>query len=256
MISANITYYNEPRWLKWWYKVVKKLNDEGFDVRLNIGDDGSQEQPAESFFDKYPPTDSMRLFRVKEDLGFNSHGTRNLLMQQTETDWNLLSDIDRHYPMDTLKAMARGNLEFDKGSYYSLKEIIRASDDGFSVNDYVVHKDDFWYAGGYDEELVNVHWGDRLFLQCLASVRHRVRREDLFVKYVRFSREVTFADVPKTVYSEDEKGIGSLIHPTVANRWGDPKYRADMRTMIHKRNKTHAARTAKPVINFEWERIF
>ncbi len=255
MISCNITYYNEPTWLKWWYKKIIDLNEEGFDVRLNVGDDGSMDRPAEEFFNKYPPTDSMRLFRVKEDLGFNSHGTRNLLMKQTETEWNLLSDIDRHYPDDTLRTLARGSLEFQKGTYYSLKEIIRSSDDGYSVNDYVVHKDDFWYAGGYDEELVNVHWGDRLFLRCLTSVRRRAKRDDIHVKYVRFSREVTFADVPKTVYSE-ENGIGSLIHPVIANRWGDPKYRADMRTMITERNKTPAGRASKPTINFEWEQIF
>jgi hypothetical protein len=256
MISVNITYYNEPTWLKWWYKKIIALNDIGLDIRLNIGDDGSMEHPAEEFFNRYPPTDSMRLFRVKEDLGFNSHGTRNLLMKQTETEWNLLSDIDRHYPLETFKTLARGDLEFTKGSFYSLKEIIRASHDGFSVNDYIVHRDDFWHAGGYDEELVNVHWGDRLFLDCLRRLGQRITRDDIFVKYVRFSREVTFADVPKTLYSEDENGVGTLVHPIIANRWGDAKYRADMRIMIAERNKSKEARLSKPTINFEWERIF
>jgi hypothetical protein len=255
MISVNITYYNETKWLKWWYKTITNLNEQGLDIRLNVGDDGSMDEPAEEFFNRYPPTYGMRLFRVKEDLGFNSHGTRNLLMKQTETDWNLLSDIDRHYPDDTFKKMARGSLEFDRGSFYSLKEMIKASNDGFSVNDYVVHRDDFWRAGGYDEELVNVHWGDRLFLQCLGRLTVREKREDLLVKYVRFSREVTFADVPKTVYSENGN-VGTLIHPTVANHWGDPRYRAAMRTMITERNKTPEGRASKKVINFEWEQVF
>jgi hypothetical protein len=250
MISCNVTYYNEPKWLKYWYHTVIGLNEQGYDIRLNIADDGSMREPAEKFFEKHPPTDSMRLFRVIEDIGFNSHGSRNLLMKMTETDWNLNSDIDRRYPIETFKKAASGSVEFTKGNHYSLKEMQQASPDGFSVNDYIVHREDFWKTGGYDEEFVNIHWGDRLFLETLRSVSVRVLRKDLKVKYVRLSRQVTWADVETTQYPDDN----TLIHPN--NRWPDREFRTNLRLMVAARNKTKEGRESKKVINFDWKQIF
>lgn len=250
MISCNITYYNEPNWLKYWYKAVKMLNEEGYDVRLNVADDGSMREPAEKFFEKYQPTEAMRLFRVIDDIGFNSHGARNLLMKETETDWNLNSDIDRRYPISTFQTASRGDLEFQQGNYYSLKEILVASPDGFSVNDYIVHKVDFWKTGGYDEEFVNIHWGDRLFLQNLGRLAKRTCREDLYVKYARRSRDVIWADVETTQYPDDF----TLIHPN--NRWPNPEFRTKLRIMVKERNMTEKGRLSKQVINFDWKQIF
>lgn len=250
MISCNITYYNEPKWLKYWYVLVKHLNDTGCDVRLNVADDGSMRQPAEEFFNKHAPTDSMRLFRVIDDIGFNSHGARNLLMKQTETDWNLNSDIDRRYPHETLIKASRGDLEFDKGNYYALTEMIRASPDGYSVNDYIVHRKDFWKTGGYDEEFVNIHWGDRLLLANLQQFARRVCRDDLFVKYARKSREVIWADVKTTQYPDDF----TLIHPN--DRWPDRDFRTNLRLMVQARNKTKEGRESKKIINFDWKQVF
>ena len=89
MLSCNVTYYNEPHFLSWWYSTFKTFYEEGIDIELNIADDGSMRQSAESFFDKKPPMPNMRLFRVLEDIGFNSHGARNLLMKETRTQWNI-----------------------------------------------------------------------------------------------------------------------------------------------------------------------
>jgi hypothetical protein len=251
MISCNVTYYNEPTWLKWWYKTVKNINEQGYDIMLNVCDDGSQRLPASEFFNKHAPTDKMRLFRVKEDIGFNSHGARNLLMKQTLTKWNLMSDIDRRYPEETLKQFAEfADVKLQRGNYYSLLEMIRTSPDGYSVNDYIVHSDDFWRTGGYDEEFVNIHWGDRWFLDTLRRVARRVLLPDWKVKYVRGAREVTWADVPTTQYPDDQ----TLIHPN--NRWPDEDFRFGLKDRIKERNKTEEGRMSKQVINFEWEQVF
>lgn len=250
MISCNITYYNEPKWLRYWYKTVVDLNNRGYDIRLNIADDGSMIHPAEEFFDKHPPVDSMRLFRVTEDIGFNSHGARNLLMTMTETEWNLNSDIDRRYPMSTFEIASEGSMQFNVGNYYSLKEILVASPDGFSVNDYIVHKNDFWKTGGYDEEFVNIHWGDRLFLTNLRQFARRVCRDDLAVKYARKAREVIWADVATTQYPDDN----TLIHPN--DRWPIPEFRTQLRVMVQNRNKIKELRESKKILNFDWTQIF
>lgn len=251
MITCNVTYYNEPVWLRWWYKTFKRLHEDGVPFILAIGDDGSQKAPAEEFFNKHLPLPNMKLFKVVNDIGFNSHGTRNLLMKQTTTQWNMLSDIDRHYGYSMFKYLTDNVSTFKVQHHYSFKEKIVASPDGYSVNEYLVRKNDFWKTGGYDEEFVNIHWGDRLFLDTLRRVSKRVLLpEHCFVKYVRKSREVIWDNVEKTIYPDDF----TLIHPN--DRWPDQDFRFDLKRRIAARNKIPEERLAKKVINFEWEQVF
>jgi len=225
------------------------LHDMGVEAILNIADDGSKINPASDFFEKNPPLPNMRLFRVTEDIGFNSHGARNLLMQQTQTDWNIMSDIDRRYPIETfIDVLENANLKQE--NYYSFYEIIKSAPDRFSLNEFVVHKDTFWLTGGYDEEFVNIHWGDRTFLDTLKQVATRVCMHEWKVKYIRFSREVTWADVPTTIYPDDK----TLIHPN--NRWPDDSFRFGLKKFVEERNMTHEGRMSKKVINFDWEQVF
>lgn len=251
MISVNITYYNEPHLLSWWYDTFKTFYKQGVDIELNIADDGSLRQPAESFFDNNVPMPNMRLFRVLKDIGFNSHGARNLLMKQTRTEWNMLSDIDRNYPKDTLDNIIERELvgKLKKGTYYPFCNIKKSNN--ISINEYVISKSDFWRTGGYDEEFVNIHWGDRIFLECVSRITRRVIIEECKVKYVRGARDVSYSkDITTTQYPDDN----TLICPI--NHWTVPEKRKALVEMIRERNKNPEARMSKKVINFEWDQVF
>jgi hypothetical protein len=250
MISINITYYNEPRLLKWWYKTIVRLADEGYNFILNVGDDGSMKDPAIRFFEKYSPSKNMHLFRVTDDIGFNSHGTRNLLMKNTTTDWNWMSDIDRQYDIKVFKGIHLWEDDLEQGHYYSFKEGRKDTPDGFSLNEYIVHCNDFWETGGYDEEFVNIHFGDRYFLDTLRRVAQREKMEMWVVKYVRGARNVSWEDVPFTIYPDDR----TLIHPV--GFWGDQEKRFGLKEFVKERNKTAKGRQSKQVVNFEWTQIF
>lgn len=252
MISVNITYYNEPIWFKYWYLLFKKFYKDGVDIALNICDDGSQRDPASAFFEKNVPLPNMRLFRVKEDIGFNSHGARNLLMQQTQTEWNMMSDIDRHYSLNTLTKIIRAEQsdQLKQGTYYSMWEITPASKDRFSINECVLSKTDFWKTGGYDEEFTNIHWGDRYFFDTLNTIATREKVREWEVKYVRFARDVTYEDIPITQYPDDK----TLIHPKGV--WTEEKTRTALKEFVRNRNSTEQGRLAKKVINFDWEQVF
>lgn len=250
MISINITYYNEPRLLKWWYDNIKRLSEEGYDFILNVGDDGSMKDPAVRFFEKNAPLKNMHLFRVIDDIGFNSHGTRNLLMKNTTTDWNLMSDIDRQYDLKVLKAIHIWEDDLKQGCYYSFKEGRKNTQSGFSLNEYIVHRADFWETGGYDEEFVNIHFGDRYFLRTLQRVAKEQRMELWVVKYVRGARNVSYEDIPFTVYPDDK----TLIHPI--KFWANQEKRFGLKEFVKERNKTAEGRKSKQVLNFEWTQIF
>lgn len=254
MFTLNITYYNEPHFLVWWYNFAKEAVEKyGLHVTLQICDDGSQQRPAEKFFKEFKPTTYMKLFRVKEDIGFNSHGARNLLMKQTETEWNLLSDIDRQYPIETLTKLyyrsERNSLK--PGHFYKMvHEKRKHSNKDVSLNDYVICKSDFWLSGGYDEEFVNIHWGDRIFFESLSLFLKPVVLRDCYINYVRHARNVSFADIPTTQYPDDN----TLIHPK--GDWYDREKRDALKNFIKQRNSTQEGRMSKKILNFDWERVF
>lgn len=251
MLSVNITYYNEPHFLSWWYDTFKLLYELGLDVELNIADDGSLRQPAESFFDKKVPMSNMRLFRVLKDIGFNSHGARNLLMKQTRTEWNMLSDIDRNYPKSTLIDIINKESadKLKKGVYYPFCNINDINH--ISINEYVISKTDFWRSGGYDEEFVNTHWGDRIFLECVSRITYKEIIKDWKVSYVRGARNVLYSkDIATTQYPDDN----TLICPI--NEWTNKEKRTALIEMVRARGKNPEARMSKKVINFEWEQVF
>lgn len=245
MITCNITYYNEPRWLQWWYDTFIKLHDEGIPIHLSIADDGSMKDRAEDFFETNKPYPFMSLYRVKDDLGFNSHGARNLLMQRTKTEWNMLSDIDRQYPISTFEKIAKFESILSEGYYYGF-----VNPNGGSLNDYVVSKNDFWSVGGYDEEFVNIHWGDRLFFESLERKVTRIDVSTWEIIYKRHARDVTFADTPITLYPSET----TMIHPN--SFWGKEELRHELKDRIRKRNSTEQGRKSKKVVNFEWTQIF
>ena len=123
-----------------------------------------------------------------------------------------------------------------QGTYYSFWEMIQSSRDRFSVNEYLVHKFDFWESGGYDEEFVNIHFGDRYFLDALKMVAKRKKVPQWKVKYIRGAREVTWTDVPTTIYPDDN----TLLHPN--DRWPNEEYRMNLKKFVQQRLKTEKGR--------------
>jgi hypothetical protein len=254
MLTFNITYYNEPHFLIWWYETIKEVVENyNLNVVLQVCDDGSQREPAIKFFEKHQPIPYIKLFRVTKDIGFNSHGARNLLMKNTESTWNVLSDIDRRYPIDTIKKIYyRSEREsLKKGNFYKFQNIKdKNSKNNISLNDYIIRKDDFWLSGGYDEEFVNVHWGDRIFFESLLLFLKVNVLRDCYIDFVRHARNVSYGDMETTQYPDDN----TLIHPK--NFWVDRQKRDELKKFVANRNSTHEGRMSKKVINFEWERIF
>lgn len=215
-------------------------------VRLIVIDDGSQEKPASQFF-RTKSTENIELYAVTEDVGFNNHGARNLGMKVTKSDWNFLSDIDRRYPDETFNKILDSLPTLDNKKYYRFTPMVDAWP--HTVNDYVIHRNIFWETGGYDEEFVNIHWGDRLFFECLDLVAEPIVKPDWVVKYARKARSVTYADVKHTIYPDDS----SLIHP---NMWKNSKWREGLMNYVQERNKVSHMRKRKPILNFPWARIF
>ena len=147
MLTIGTTYYNNPDYL---IRFVK-LNLAHVDYMI-IVDDGSNIPVPDSI----KPSSKIRIFRVKKDYGFNSHGCRNLIMKQTTTDWNILLDVDREFidPLKTFRTIKTKLATLDPHTLYRFIAHANPDESHISVNDYLIHKSHFFEAGGYDEEII------------------------------------------------------------------------------------------------------
>lgn len=231
-ITLGTTYYNCPALLK---RFVDK-NLEHVD-ELIVVDDGS-EIPAE---DVLQPSPKLKLYRVKQDIGFNSHGCRNLIVNQSSNDWIVLIDVDREFrdpkyaysELKTRKLFPNVRYLFML-HYKAWGHVVHSG-----VNDYFINKELFNSAGGYDEELVGIRTGDRQFFrQLLAAGGKELILHDIDLAHVRMAT---------VLMGDNELILSSAKHP----RGGD---RGALMSLIADRMITPDPN--KPTLQFEWYRVF
>ncbi len=195
---------------------------------LIVVDDGS-ENPAEKYIVR---TEKIRLYRVKKDYGFNSHGCRNLIMKETPSKWNVLMDVDRVFldPEFAFQTMRKKILN-PKTLYLFEMNAVQKNTLHPSVNDFLVHKDHFWSVGGYDEENVGMRFGDREFRMQLENYGNESILYGVEAKFVRS------ASKSLNICSANDKSIDNRIRDKLFLRIDCPE-------------------PDKPTLLFEWERIF
>ena len=163
-ITLGTTYYENPDNLIEFIKNHSDVVDH-----LIVVDDGSEIYPIESVLKDTNIPDNLIVYKVTKDYGFNSHGCRNLIMHESPTDWVILMDCDR--VMNDPSSMIQSIKSRDLKKNCRYRFVVHLSDPGIgthpSVNDYLIHRDHFFSAGGYDEELQGVRTGDRQFFRQL-----------------------------------------------------------------------------------------
>lgn len=205
-------------------------------LKLIIVDDGSMIHPAHEFLEKENLPD-VSLYRVTEDLGFNSHGCRNLAMTVTDSYWNLLLDSDIH--------LKKINLDFLISYPVDNNDVIE-----LNINSLFINKDAYFSCNGYDEELRNIHTGDTFFTDYLKKhynfecwngkfgrinlIHARAGRANIFTK-----------DVNITTY-DDAKGI--LYSPIIPNR-------KNLQNNIFDRYSKNNF-TEKKILTFPWIKVW
>jgi len=200
--TLGYTYYNEPELLRQQLNLWKHYPHQ---VEIILVDDGSEEFPAYDIvkdFD-YP---NFQLWRVDEDLGFNSHGCRNLIAELADCEMILFSDIDCHFSPETIAFLKRVTFNPEKlykFAFYSSASFIYTPWPGHP-NVFAVSKDKFWEAGGYDESFTGWHHGDREFIDRLEVITEPSKmQEHLGFTVVRGARKCMIdASVDKTTYDD------------------------------------------------------
>ena len=223
MFTIGTTYYNNPDYLKRFVKRTLPYVDE-----MIVVDDGS----SLPITDYLSPNKKLRLFRVLKDYGFNSHGCRNLIMKQATNDWVILMDVDREfiYIEDAFSTIYHTKLRKDIRYRFMAHSNIKETHG--SVNDYMIHKEHFFKAGGYDEEIIGQRWGDREF----------------FKQLLHFGYEKYLYGVDIMLTRKPSSSVGGL-----ARSKHDKKIHNNHVNLIKKRIKKPEPN--KPILTFEWEEI-
>ena len=153
------------------YLPLKKVFPE---MKLIVVDDGSIEMPAYDTVKFYDDSD-IHLYKVEKDYGFNSHGARNLAMHVTDSDWNILLDLDVNICSDfvgNLKELVSDDLDNSTIYYFADSNEVRGHvvPSLRLINHFLIHKDLFWSVNGYDEEYVGYWCGDGEFAESVGAV--------------------------------------------------------------------------------------
>jgi glycosyltransferase involved in cell wall biosynthesis len=227
-ITLGTTYYNNPTLLKVFIKDHIDYVDE-----LIVVDDGSIKYPITEVIE---PTSKIRIFQVLKDYGFNSHGCRNLIVTQSSNDWIVLLDSDRKIINPEVSFYNIRKKKVNKNCIYRF--IAHFLEIGknihVSVNDFLIHREFFLSAGGYDEELIGVRYGDRDFFKQLNKLGSE---EILYGVELLLTRKPSIkVDDADIVSKYDKKTIDRKI-----------------KNLINKRNETPDPN--KPILTFDWKEI-
>lgn len=112
-------------------------------------DDGSKDDV------KLP--DFWKIYKITEDIGWNSEGAKNLGMHVMETDWGLTMDLDHPLYVDHVQRLDRvTNILPKMASYNPVRK------DGKTINSHLCHRDLYWHedVNGYDETFSGMYGYD------------------------------------------------------------------------------------------------
>lgn len=128
---------------------------------------------------------SVKLFRVTEDIPWNQHGCRNLAAQQS-SGMLLFMDPDMIFdgPMMSRMIEAAGKLQRGHVIKWGLKHVNSGKLDMTSPNTWIIHRDDFFSVGGCDEDFSGAKgWQDTQMLDVFKSCFKIENRPDLFANF-------------------------------------------------------------------------
>lgn len=241
MFTFITTYYDNSFYLE---KFIER-HRTARDYKIIIVDDCSQKYPAYDIL-KDANVTNINLFRVLDRVGFNSHGCRNLAMQQTTTEWNLLCDIDYDAIGVSIINEAIPDLDPTQPCFLPVVTFETKKKDCQSINDFLVTKNTYWKAGGYDTEFTGMHFGDRIFISRMTrGACEQVLFEECWLEEMESQIAHRVQIESNDLIEEFDKKEGKMIYSTAMKRLVDRTTQ-----LVHSRWKHNIMCDPVP---FRWE---
>ena len=159
MIRINYSYYNNYELLD---TIIKYYEPYKEYFKFTIIDDGSQIEPLTR--DLLP--EWITGYRITEDLGWGNEVCKNILMRETDCEWNALMDLDyvidlEHEPTFNLLSNTFTNhfdelkhfkvcCQFAIGTRVDYNDWTVAEDTPGNINSFIISRTAFFKTYGYD----------------------------------------------------------------------------------------------------------
>ena len=203
-LTVGYTYFEEPERLIQQIEIWKRWPAN---VDIFLVDDGSEYFPAvdviKSHLSLKDYNATFQLWKCTRNLGFNSHGCRNLIAKYAQTDIIQFLDIDMFLYEGDIAKLKQLVWEPDYIAHhkaYKTFDQTVAQHPGH-INAFAIHKELYWKAGGYDESFTGHHWGDREFLDRIYAQEHKKVKTELIITLDRKGKHGSVSNkVDKTEY--------------------------------------------------------
>lgn len=254
MITLAVTYYDQPlmlaRQLREWATYPDWVHRH---FRFVVVDDGSPTHPAETVLQNYVLPLTFDLYRIDTDIPWNQHGARNLAASESPDPWLLMLDIDHVLTAENAARLVRFPRALTPYDFFRFpRERIGAADDtrpkdatlrGIDptlsrvpvnphCNSFLVSREAYWRAGGYNEDFCGTYGGDTEFLRELRAAA---------------GEPVELSDVWLQVHTRD-----SVPDANIAGLNRDP---APFREQLAWAKRANMVRGHPPYCRFPWRRV-
>lgn len=185
MLTICMAVYGQPKMLAHQLATIDGYSQAVLDNLNVIIVDDHGDPEVEEWDAMQLSVNSVQLFRVDDDIPWNQMGARNLAMQHAK-GWCLMIDPDMVFSAEIMVRMLAAQEILQRGQVlkYGLKHKRSGKLDMSSPNTYMIHRDDFFKVGGYDEDFAgNKGWSDVQLLDTLTSCYKLQNRPDLHAEF-------------------------------------------------------------------------
>lgn len=212
--------------LKEWARYRNKDNFSAI-----IVDDCSHRDPAEDHLRGVDVGFPISLYQITTDIPWNQNGARNLAMTFAD-GWCFLTDMDHLLNAKNAERLLRYSLNSSR-HYKPQRRLADGSKYHQHPNTYVIHRDLYWDAGGYDEAFCGYYGSDSTFRRQLKNISRCTNFEKIHTNL--YKREVV-PDASTTDFGRK-----------------DSSYHVSNSDELSRRRREHLPPIAP--LNFEWHRI-
>ena len=207
MITLVHPYYNHKETFAYQLRQWEQFSDNAKkNIEIIVVDDGSPEFPCN------PPKTlvDLKVFRIKEDIIWNTAGSANLGAKEAKYDWIMHVDFDLGLNAKNADKLLKLDFNNPKVVYWPMTW--HETSRGFQkygqphCNGFLMNKKTFWEAGGFDEDFSGC-WGGQDIMFHLVSCPP-LGLEKKILENIVLERMVRCSDAKvKNVYRDREDSV-------------------------------------------------
>ena len=176
-------FYNERNRFELQYNNWAKWSNFVRDrVRVTLIDDGSPD-PVHTYITKHKHLNSLNfdIYRIEQNLKWNTPGALNLGLTVAPTEWVLIMDSDCAFNSDNMETLLTADLEPNAVYKFPRQRLGNESEDTANRRylpcTMLMHKSLIWKFGGFDEDFTGEHSGGYAFFDSDFDLRIKETRE-------------------------------------------------------------------------------